>query len=213
VNTQNRRVRSGVNVFFLIAATAVVIVVAIAGGVFGYTLYLKNARDTKAALLATAEQSINVDQVEGFIRLRDRLTTADTLLDEHIRLSEFFSILEMRTLQSVRFSTLSISVKDDRAAEIRMEGVARSFNALAAQSAEFAAEKRIKRAIFSSIAVNENGTVAFSLSAEADARLITAADRFIPPVPAASTQPVPDDSSASTSVPVEAGTSTSQSQL
>ncbi|MDQ1299573.1 MAG: hypothetical protein QG636_241 [Patescibacteria group bacterium] len=170
------------NVLFIIGGVIAIISVALAAGVFGYELYLKNARDQKSADLAAAQKEVNLDTVEGFIRLKNRLNTVETLLNQHIALSEFFDTLESRTLQTVRFSGLSVAVEDDRSAEIKMEGVARTFNALAAQSSAIAAEKRIKRAIFSDISVNENGTVGFSLTATIDSRLITSGE-VLPGIP------------------------------
>lgn len=164
------------NIFMIIGAFIALVAILVAGGVLAYELYLKTARDAKAAELQEAQRAVNIDTVENFIRLRDRLRAAETLLDQHVELSEFFDTLETRTLQSVRFSGVSIGVETDRSADIQMDGVARSFNALAAQSTQFAAEKRIKRAIFSNIAVKENGTVGFSLSATLDPRLITSAE-------------------------------------
>ena len=53
-----------------------------------------------------------------------------------------------------------------------MQGVARSFNALAAESAAFAQDKRIKRAIFSSITADKGGLVRFSLRAELEPKIL-----------------------------------------
>lgn len=187
VATSARPRRSGTNVFLVISGTVVVISMVLAAGVFGYEFYLKNARDQKTADLDEAQKAVNLDTVEEFIRLKNRLNTVETLLDRHIALSEFFDTLEARTLQTVRFSGLSVAVEEDRTAEIQMEGVARSFNALAAQSSAIASEKRIKRAIFSDIAVNKNGTVGFTLTATVDSRLITSGEVLpgIPDAPAA----------------------------
>lgn len=182
VATSSRKQQSGTNLFFIIAGVVAIISIASGAGVLGYEMYLKNARDQKSADLALAQKSVDLDTVEGFIRLKNRLNTVEHLLDRHVALSEFFDTLESRTLQTVRFSGLSVAVEDDRSAEIQMEGVARSFNALAAQSSAIAAEKRIKRAIFSDISVNENGTVAFSLTATVDPRLITSGE-VLPGIP------------------------------
>lgn len=178
VTTHARNQKSGQSVFFFIAAAIAGISALVAAGVFGYELYLKNGRDAKSAELAQAQQAVDLDMVEGFIRLRNRLAEVDRILDTHIELSVFFDTLEKKTLQTVRFNTLSLSVNDDRSAEVTMDGVARSFNALAAQSSTIASEKRIKRAIFSDIGVNTNGTVSFKLTAVLDPRLITSAEAF-----------------------------------
>lgn len=223
VATSSRKQQSGTNIFFIVGGVIAIVSVALAAGVFGYEMYLKNARDQKSANLTQAQKDVNIDTVEGFIRLKSRLNTVQNLLDQHVMLSEFFDTLESRTLQTVRFSGLSLAVEDDRSAEIKMEGVARSFNALAAQSSMIAAEKRIKRAIFSDISVNENGTVAFSLTATIDPRLITSGDVLpgIPdtattlPAPAASTAPVaPTTATTSPVTPAAPRTaSTTQPQL
>ncbi len=181
VNTVARRPQSGLNAFLIIAGVVAGLAVLAAGATFGYKTYLESVRTSKAEALKAAEQDINLDVVEGFIRLRNRLNSAQALLDQHVLTSQFFDTIEVRTLQTVRFNSLTLTVADDRSAEIQMEGVAKSFNALAAQSEAFASEKRIKRAIFSSIAVKENGTVGFTLSAELDPRLVLASTAPTPP--------------------------------
>lgn len=206
VATSSRKQQSGTNIFFIVGGVIAIISVVLAAGVFGYEMYLKNARDQKSVNLAQAQKEVNLDTVEGFIRLKSRLNTVEKLLDQHVMLSEFFDTLEARTLQTVRFSGLSLAVEDDRSAEIKMEGVARSFNALAAQSSMIAAEKRIKRAIFSDISVNENGTVAFSLTATIDPRLITSGD-VLPGIPdTPTTLPTPAGPAAATTATTSAAT-------
>lgn len=212
-----RRQQSGSNIFLIIAAVIAGISILAAVGIFAYELYLKNARDQKSAALLEAQRAVDLDTVEGFIRLKNRLSTVEVLLNQHIALSEFFNTLESKTLQTVRFSGLTVEVNDDRSAEIQMEGVARTFNALAAQSSAIAAEKRIKRAIFSDISVNENGTVGFTLTASVDARLITSGEVLpgIPDTPAAPSTAVPAQSvpaSSTTSPATTTRATTTQAQ-
>ena len=165
-----------------------------AGATFGYEKLLESTRDKKAQELAAAEASISRATIEEFLRLQNRLTATETLLDEHVALSYFFNRLEELTLSTVAFESLNLTVEEDRTTTFLMDGTARSFNALAAQSAAFAAEKRIKRAIFSDISVGDKGLVTFSLKAELDPALIKWAGAVSAPVeatvPAAtSTQP------------------------
>jgi Tfp pilus assembly protein PilN len=194
------------NVFFIIGGVIAIVSLLLAAAVFGYDIYLKNARDQKSMSLAEAQKAVDLDTVEEFIRLKNRLSTVETLLNQHIGLSEFFDTLEARTLQTVRFSGLTVAVEDDRSAEINMEGVARSFNALAAQSSAIAAEKRIKRAIFSDISVNTNGTVGFTLTATLDPRLITSGEVLpgIPDTPANLPATTAPSAPVATSSPVSA---------
>ncbi|MBU1293077.1 hypothetical protein KJ819_03375 [Patescibacteria group bacterium] len=202
VTTGMRRPQSGMNAFLIVASIIVGVAVVGAGGTFGYKLYLENVRDAKAAELQRAQDAINEDTIEGFIRLRNRLDSAQTLLNQHVYSSQFFDVLEKHTLQSVRFGSLTLSVLDDRSAEIKMEGVARTFNALAAQSEAFASEKRIKRAIFSSITVNTTGTVSFELTAELDPRLVLAGDAtLIEPLPESTLPGIDTSVPAATTTP------------
>lgn len=171
VATQPRRKQANGVVYYASLFIAGVAVVG-AGVTFGYQKYNESVRDARKAKLQQAEQNINASAVEDFIRLRNRIRAARTMLDNHIYASQFFDVLEGITLQNVRFQSLIFSIADDRTAKIEMHGVARSFNALAAQSAAFASEKRIKRAIFSDITADKNGIVSFSLHADLDPKLL-----------------------------------------
>lgn len=177
-----------------------------AAGTFAYGKYLKHELQVKAEELATAQRAVDEDQVEDFVRLRDRLTYGRDLLDNHVALSQVFDVLEKQTLVSVRFSSLELTVADDHTAQIEIEGTARNFNALAAQSNAFASEKGIRRAIFSGIVVNANNTVNFRLTADLDPRLVISQGSDMPAVPADITVPAVAPTPAQT--PVTGTTST-----
>jgi hypothetical protein len=197
-----RHFKTGTNYFLIISLAVLGVAVVASGLTFGYEYYLKSVRTARANDLTAATAAINEDTVEEFVRLRDRLVTAHTLLDKHIVPSRFFLLLDAITLQSVRFSSLEFTVAENGTATIEMEGAARSFNALAAQSAGFAAQKDFKRAIFSDISVNPNNSVSFRLTAEIDSDLL----RLPKNVPTVQ-QPVQQTAPA-TSTPVQQATST-----
>ncbi|HEY4489183.1 MAG TPA: hypothetical protein VJA87_01740 [Candidatus Paceibacterota bacterium] len=178
---QTRRPSGGHNLFLVAAVFIFGLSIIAAIGTFAYDRYLSHALEVKAAELADAQRQVNEEQVEEFVRLRDRLTYGRDLLDSHVALSQVFDVLEAQTLLSVRFSSLDLTVADDKTAQIEIEGVARNFNALAAQSNAFAAEKGIRRAIFSGIVVNDNNTVSFRLTADLDSRLLISEAVDTPP--------------------------------
>lgn len=162
----------GDNIFLLIALLALGVSVVTAGAVFGYRYYLNSVIEVKTAALEQAREEINHDRVEEFIRLKQRFDSGKTLLDNHITASRFFTVLESVTLQNVRFDELKLTVADDRTASVNLTGIARNFNTLAAQSNEMAGRREFKRAIFSDIRINPNGTVGFTLSADVDASVM-----------------------------------------
>ena len=157
--------------FFAYAVFGVVIILALRVFFNGRILSADKASKDKALL--AAEAAIDAKTVENFVRLRDRLTSSDALLKEHVIFSSFFSSLEKIIPTSVRFTALNLSF--DTAGVLKMDGggVAKNFNALAVASTAFAADGRIKDAIFSNIKINKDNSVSFSLVATPD-RAMTA---------------------------------------
>ena len=147
-------------------------VVAIAIGIFFYGRILAKQQSTKDAELAAAVQKIDTTVVDGFVRLRNRLTESTALLDKHIALSGFFSALGPLMPSTIRFASLHFSLDDMGAVKIQGAGVAKNFNALAATSIAFTQDGRIKNAIFSNIAIDKNSSISFVLSATLDPKLV-----------------------------------------
>lgn len=169
-----RHTESGGNMFLTVSLVLLGIAVVASAGVFGYLTYLEGVRDAKEEELQIEEEKVSDSTVEGFIRLRNRLTSAQEILDNHVMTSQLFDELELKTLKNVRFTDFSYESQPDGTIELQMAGTARTFNALAAQSAAFATEgSRIRRAIFSGISADDNGIVTFEVTATVDSRLIT----------------------------------------
>lgn len=161
-----------VSVFGLFAYFVLFVVVGLAVGVFLYSNILVATRDSKIAELTEVEKSIEKNTAEDFVRLDDRLSSSKTLFANHIAFSNFFTTLSAILPVTVRFSTLHVSNRDDGKVVLEGEGTAKSFNALASLSKEFADNGQIKDAIFSHISVNKDNSVTFSLSAVIDRELV-----------------------------------------
>ncbi len=184
------------NAFDFLAYGILGIVFALALSVFFYGRILAASQSAKDTALAQAEAAIDSTTVENFVRLRDRLLSGQTLLANHTAFSEFFSLLETLMPTAVRFTSLHLSIDDVGIVKLEASGIARSFNALAAASTAFAADGRIKNAIFSNIIVNpKDRSVSFGLSASLDPKLIA----FSPMAPVAAPQAPSASTSSSTS--------------
>ncbi len=144
-------------------------------GVFLYGQYLQSVEKAKQAQLTTAENTITESTVDQFLRLRDRLVQSETILNNHVELSQFLTELEGITLQNVDFNSLTIQVAPDRTATLNMAGKAQDFNALAVESQEFASTTNIQSAIFSGISLNKDNTVNFTISASLNPSIIVEA--------------------------------------
>lgn len=170
----SRRFRTDFSGAFAFLAYAILgILFVLAVGVFFYGRILENSKAAKDAALAEAVAAIDPVTIDTFVRLRDRLDSGTALLATHPAFSGFFALIETLMPTTVRFTALHLTIDDAKKVKIEGSGVAKSFNALAAASEAFAADGRIKDAIFSNIVVNpKDSSVAFSLTSTLDPKLI-----------------------------------------
>ena len=160
-----------IGVFSFFAYGVLVIAVVLALGIFLYGRVLDSNKVAKDTALANAQAAIDRTTVENFVRLRNRLTSSESLLDKHAAPSSFFSAIEAILPENVRFSSMHLSLVD-AGATIDGSGTAKNFNALAAASNAFATEGHIRDAIFSKISINRDNSVSFALSATLDPRIL-----------------------------------------
>lgn len=167
------RPRTSLSGLFDILAYAVLgIVFILALGVFFYGRILASTLESRETALAKAAAAIDPATVEGFVRLRDRLNASQSLLKNHVAVSNFFASLGELLPSNVRFSSLHVSIDSTGRARVEGAGVAKSFNALAAASGAFASDGRIKDVIFSKISILPDSSVSFGFSATLDPKLI-----------------------------------------
>jgi len=169
-----------VGAFALFAYFLLGIAFVLALGVFLYGRMLASELSVKDVALAKAEESIDPVTVEGFVRLQNRLNFSSSLLNKHVAFSNFFTSLTTLLPTPVRFSALRLSLDAADNASVEGTGIAKNFNALAAVSAAFASDGRIRDAIFSKIGINKDGSVAFNLSAALDPKLVAFSPQTTP---------------------------------
>jgi ABC-type multidrug transport system fused ATPase/permease subunit len=163
--TPGKHRSSGTSVLLIISFIIIGVSIACVAGVFFYS---------RGAELVAAQNNVNPATVASFVRLRDRFTAAETILSQHVALSQFFTVLNNITLQNVSYSSLLVTVADDRTATIELTGEAKDFNTLAAESTAFASETDIKSAIFSDISVDKTtNDVKFTVDAVLQPGLVT----------------------------------------
>jgi hypothetical protein len=178
-----------VGAFGLLSMVIFVLMIVLAVVVFLYKGALTVAKENKTAELIEKQKSIDPAVAQSFVRLSNRLTSGQMLLDNHIAFSGFYSTLGDILPNTVRFSSLHVAATEGKKMTLDGAGVAKNFNALAAASSEFAKNGGIKDAIFSKVLVNKDNSVSFSLTATIDPELVEfrAADLAAAPAPAAAT--------------------------
>jgi hypothetical protein len=155
----------------LLLVISIVLVVAsgaLAGGVFLYQQYLTTASASKLAQLQRAQAAFEPTLIQELTRLDDRMIMAQSILDNHIAPSAFFTALSQSTLQTVSFSGLGFDTSDPKHISIKMGGVGQSLNSVALQAQVFSKSGIIKDPIFSGINRQLDG-VHFNFAADIDA--------------------------------------------
>ncbi len=178
VAARGRTDLSGAFAFFGYGALGFVVLLAI--GVFVYSSVLAADQSSKDTQLAQAIAGIDPSTVANFAHLRARLSSGEELLNNHLAISTFLGVLGSLMPSSVAFTDMHLLVGETGQVTVEANGLAKSFNALAAASDAFAKDGRIKDAIFSGIKVQGNA-VTFTLSATLDRSLVA----FSPPAKSA----------------------------
>ncbi len=183
-----------VGAFGFLCYFILLVTIGLAVGVFFYSRLLLATQDRKDAELVAAQANIDTVLAQEFVRLHDRITSSQSLLDNHIAFSNFLTSLEALLPTTVRFSLLGLVFSDAKSVALTGSGTAKSFNALAAASASLSTDGRIRDAIFSHITVNKDNSVSFSLAATLNQQLIT----FVAPPPMPLAPPAATTTASST---------------
>ena len=147
--------------------------IGLAGGLFMYESYLSVSTRSKEEQLSLARKAFQPELIRQMARLDLRLSSAETLLNEHIAPSLLFQLLQNTTLQTVRFNTMTFLVMGPDAATFSLEGEAQNFAAVALQSDVFGSSQYIRDAVVSGFTVLGGGRVGFNLTGSIDPRLLS----------------------------------------
>jgi hypothetical protein len=102
--------------------------------------------------------------LQEYVRLNTRLNASQQLLARHVAISYVFDFLSENTLQSVSFNDFKYSIDPDGSAKLALNGVAKSYNAVAFQSEVFGRERALEDPIFSNLDLDASGNVIFNFS-------------------------------------------------
>lgn len=140
------------------------ITLAVGGGVFLWEKY----ETSKVAVLADSVSKVEKEfepQLITQLQLLDKqLRNAQVLVKNHTVTSPLFDLLEASTLKQIQFSKFDYVVDDKAGVQIRMAGIADSYQAIAQQADVLGASTFLKNVIFSNFFLNPQGKVSFDVS-------------------------------------------------
>jgi len=165
--------KSSFNLFGVVSGVVFFITLALSAGSFAYEKILMNENEQKKSEIKAEISNFDPELVSELTTLKARLDTAVELLRNHIALTEFFTMLEENTVSTIEFSSFSFRGNTKGDLEIELKGMSPSFNDLVLQSDTFLAESDLKDVRFSGFNVDDEGDVAFTVSATLDPRLVS----------------------------------------
>ncbi len=187
------RPKGPTNFLMIIGVLLFLIVAGAWGGLFFYKSYLTKANEDKKASVETAIKNFEPELTNQLTVLKARMDAGKNLLNSHSALTLLFTLLELNTAQTVRFSQLDYQVSDDRKINLTLTGEARSYNAIAYQSDIFARLDHLKNPVFSGLSLNDQGTIGFKVTTEIDPSSLAykkLVAGFVPPTQSTSTPAV-----------------------
>ncbi len=174
-----------------VATIAFALAALAALGMFLYGYYLERQLTSRQAELHTIQQSLDQATVATYSHTSQQITAATTLLNQHTTPSRLFDLLEAKTVQNIRFTSLSLLMQKDHTDQLKANGVARNFDALVAESRVFLDDNNLSSVVFSNIEPGRgktSNTVDFSVAAIVNKSIAANFTALVKPSVASSTQ-------------------------
>jgi hypothetical protein len=158
--------RSGglAELFFLIALVFLIASIALGSGTYIYMKYLESESSQKQAQIKQAQAAFQPALIQQLTRLDNRMTSASSILNAHIAPSAFFAALDLTTLTTVSFQSLTFDGTNASNMTVQMSGLARDVNSIALQADLFSKSGIITNPIFAGIDQQADG-VHFTVNA------------------------------------------------
>lgn len=173
-------------------------VIALSVGVFLYQQFLLQNISSMKRSLDRARAAFEPSLIAELKRLDSRIETVKKLIGAHAAATPVFRLLELNTLQNVRFSDFNYTSSGPDTVSITMKGEARSFSAIALQADLLASRREIRDPVFSNLTPDKGGLVAFVFSGNLDPRIVLYQSTLDNTAPASSTTANPIESTPET---------------
>jgi cytoskeletal protein RodZ len=193
-----------VSIFLTIGMLLFVASLVGAGGVYAYQQYLQSTLSSYKQDLATRQQQFNLDLITELKAESVKIDTARQVLNNHLALSQIFSIIGQLTIQNVRFTSMDVTVPSSGDVKISLQGQGTNLSAVAFQSDvlgsldQYGLRNIVKNPILSNPSLDGTGMVGFTLAATIDPKTLSY-EKSIAASVSGSSPSAPSGAAASTS--------------
>ncbi len=164
-----------VSLFLFLATILFIASVAAAGFVYFTKAGLVRGVAGMRADLDRAAAAFESDFIADLQDLDRRISSAKTILENHVSISPIFESLEALTLKSVQFTKFEHTVTGSGASAlvvVKMSGKTDEYESLALQSDALTKNKYFKDPVFSNLNIDDKGNVLFDLTFTVDPNLV-----------------------------------------
>ena len=162
----------GTSVLMVIAVLLFIASLAGATFTFVWKNVLIKSQENYKIQLADSEKRFNTSLIEDLKRANTKIDLGKQLINNHLAVSEIFSIISKLTIAGVRFSSFDFSspTKDSDGIKVSMKGTGNSFSAIAfqshvfGQSQKYGSNKVLKNPALSDLSLDQNGNVGFTFT-------------------------------------------------
>lgn len=161
--TSNKKVVHAYNSFTITGVSVFVIVFIVAGFMFAYERYLASIIDKMEEERIDIEEAFSSDLINDLTVADVRVRVSEGLLNDRVAPSIIFALLSNYTSENVYFDNFfyrSHQVEEDGFTNVRLQGIAPTFNAVAYQSDVFKGIEGVANVTVRNIRLIE-GRVAF----------------------------------------------------
>ncbi len=160
------------SIFSIVATILFIITLLVSVGLFIYKGSLNSQISDSDKSLNAAREAFQPEKIQELLDANSRITSAKTLLDSHVAVSQFLILLQSLTVKNLRFDNL-VYVNKGNTPTVSMDVEAGSYNALAAQEDVFSKNEFIKSANFSDFSLSDNGSIRAKFFGTLDPQLVS----------------------------------------
>jgi hypothetical protein len=164
------------SLFSIISIFILVVSLVASGGLFLYKNYLTKQTEASSASLLEVRDSFEKNTIEELDLFNKRTEVSKQILNSHIVLSPMFNLLGDITIPQIQYTKFEQETNNG-GFNVKIEGLASDYRAIALQSEVFSSEKghSFKNVVFSNLMKNKekNNNITFNLEFTVDPGLLS----------------------------------------
>ncbi len=174
VSTQPKQKTSLSSAYMALAVILFIVSVLGVAGAFAWKYYSGEQNKNYNNQLAMREKQYKIEEIEKLKTTSVQLTTAETLLKNHIAFSKIFDQIGKMAISEVRFMNMDLKVNDGGKITVNVKGLGKNLPAVAFQSdvlgdlAKYGVTSIFTNPVIQSPGLESTGAVGFGFTADVD---------------------------------------------